>query len=170
MTPLERNQAIAAHSNIVRRVVFRLRPLLSRHWETQDLLGYAWIAFLRVLDAYDPTRFPNLPAYLTVKVRYLLLDLLREIDHSRRIGPHPIFVRMLPDDLPQMPQAHNSASLREIWDLTTQLPPRWISLLRLHYQHDRSLRECAQILGVNQSRASHIHKAAIRKLRELANA
>jgi len=170
MTPTDRNQAIAAHSNIVRRVVFRLRPLLPRQWATEDLFGYAWIAFLRVLDAYNPARSPNLPAYLAVKIRYHLLDLLREIDHPRRIGDRPIFVRMLPDDLPQMPQADASVSLREIWDLTTQLPPRWVTLLRLHYQHDKSLRDCAQILGVNQSRASQIHKAAILKLRELASA
>jgi len=169
MTPADRNQAIAAHSNIVRRVVFRLRPLLPRQWATEDLFGYAWIAFLRILDAYDPARSPNLPAYLTVKTRYHLLDLLREIDHPRRIGDPPIFIRSFSGDQAQMPLADASVSLREIWDLTTQLPPRWASLLRLRYQHDLTMRQCGQVLGVGESRASQIHKAAILKLRELAN-
>jgi len=47
------------------------------------------------------------------------------------------------------------------------LPKRYQRVLELYYQAELTMREIAQMLGVNESRISQIHKAALRRMQEV---
>lgn len=44
------------------------------------------------------------------------------------------------------------------------LPPRYQTVIRLYYDRDRTMKQIGAELGVNESRVSQIHKAALEKL------
>ncbi len=46
------------------------------------------------------------------------------------------------------------------------LPPRYRALITMYYEGDLTMKEIGRKLGVNESRVSQIHKAAITKLSE----
>lgn len=45
-----------------------------------------------------------------------------------------------------------------------QLPTRYQEVIRMYYEQERTMREIGNRLGVNESRVSQIHKAALKKL------
>jgi len=44
------------------------------------------------------------------------------------------------------------------------LPPRYQKVIRLYYDKERTMKQIGSVLGVNESRVSQIHKAALEKL------
>ncbi len=44
------------------------------------------------------------------------------------------------------------------------LPPRYQSVIRLYYEGDKTMREIGDSLGINESRVSQIHRAALEKM------
>jgi RNA polymerase sigma factor for flagellar operon FliA len=44
------------------------------------------------------------------------------------------------------------------------LPPRYQKVIRLYYDQERTMKQIGSVLGVNESRVSQIHKAALEKL------
>ena len=44
------------------------------------------------------------------------------------------------------------------------LPLRYQKVIKLYYDHDRTMKQIGGVLGVNESRVSQIHKTALEKL------
>jgi RNA polymerase sigma factor for flagellar operon FliA len=44
------------------------------------------------------------------------------------------------------------------------LPPRYQKVVALYYLRDMTMREIGNILGINESRVSQIHKSALEKM------
>ncbi len=61
--------------------------------------------------------------------------------------------------------ATKSEMLQTIAQYTKSLPERLQVVLSLHYQHECSLREIGEILGVTESRVCQLHAEAVQKLR-----
>ena len=49
-------------------------------------------------------------------------------------------------------------------DVIKTLPPRYEKVVRMYYDQDRTMKQIGTVLGVNESRVSQIHKAALEKL------
>ncbi len=168
MTSEERNSAAVANLESVRTVVRFLARRLPQNWAAEDLRGWGNLALLKALENYRPGRGRTMESYVRYKVRFGVIDSLRALERKRRFTDPPYF-EGLPEDLPvadsTAPDPVAATLRREVWDAVEQLPPRWRTLLRLHYEQGCTMRECAAALGVNQSRASAIHKSALRRLR-----
>lgn len=61
--------------------------------------------------------------------------------------------------------ATTSEMLQTIAECTKSLPERLQVVLSLHYQHECSLREIGEILGVTESRVCQLHAEAVQKVR-----
>ncbi len=65
---------------------------------------------------------------------------------------------------PEFTAAQNQM-MRAVAEFTKELPERLQVVLNLHYQHECSLREIGEILGVTESRVCQLHAEAIQKIR-----
>jgi RNA polymerase sigma factor (sigma-70 family) len=168
MTTQERNSLAIQYEPLVRRVVQFLRLRVPRCWEAEDLRSWGMIALLRALDEYEPQSGQQIEPYLWCKVRFGILDSLREVHHSRRVGDQPHFERLhvelrLRDT--SAPDPVREILAREAWDAIHQLRPQWRDVMRLYYQGERTMQECGRLMGVTEGRVSQIHKTVLRKLR-----
>jgi RNA polymerase sigma factor (sigma-70 family) len=145
------------------------RTLGFPHIEWGDLLGYAHLALLRVLPAWDEKKSQNKRDWLYHKVRYGILDQVRETEHNRRIGERPQFCIHI-ENLDSRPSKAASAEVlvleREMLEAVDRLPARLKSIIRMRYFLDMTGKETAQALGVCQSRAFEIEKRAVALLRK----
>ena len=73
-------------------------------------------------------------------------------------------------ELPSAP-AHNpdqafvrSEMRAKLWSAMSTLPPRYRRVVELYYQKEMTMREIGDVLGVNESRVSQIHKSALQRL------
>jgi RNA polymerase sigma factor FliA len=62
-----------------------------------------------------------------------------------------------------------AAERRELCEIlaaaAARLPPRWKTLIELYYQHDVPMKQIGELLGINESRVSQIHKQALLRMR-----
>ena len=163
-----------SHEAIVRRVARRLQRHVPGHWDEDDLYGLGILALIRALDEYRPERSEKIEPYLAFKVRYGILDSLREIDHNRRKGPWPQFEDVA--DLEyrladaRAPDQDREVLKREALEAVRNLPPRLRSVMLLYYREGKLMSEIGNLLGVNESRISQLHKVAVGRLREMLEA
>ena len=78
---------------------------------------------------------------------------------------HPAFVEAA-EALDRRPdQLFANRQLRSALEVALEtLPPRYQTVIRLYYDRDRTMKQIGNELGVNESRVSQIHKAALEKL------
>ena len=78
---------------------------------------------------------------------------------------HPGFVEAT-DPLDRQPDSifANSELRGALEGALETLPPRYRTVIRLYYDRDRTMKQIGATLGVNESRVSQIHKAALQKL------
>lgn len=164
-----RNRLAVEHGAIASEVAGSLMRRLPRHWDSDDVQGLARLALVEALDKYDRRRGRgDLQKDLRIKVRYMVLDYTRGIDHNRRRGPLPVFEPLtepaVEHDMPR------EVLLREVWEAAAELPARWRQVLILYYRERKLMREIGEVMGINESRVSQIHEAAIARLREALDA
>jgi len=51
-----------------------------------------------------------------------------------------------------------------LWQAMKTLPPRYQQVVTLYYTRDLTMREIGEVMGVNESRVSQIHKSALEKM------
>jgi RNA polymerase sigma factor for flagellar operon FliA len=49
-------------------------------------------------------------------------------------------------------------------DAIKSLPERYQRIVMLYYNHEMTMREIGEVLGINESRVSQIHKTALEKM------
>ena len=124
------------------------------------------VALVNAAEQYDPGRSRGSSTmYFSQKIRFGILDGIREIEHTRRVGPRPVLVRLPPlhdrfRDEKQRLEAAAIASV-DVPRLMEPLPERWREALRLYYWAGLPMKECGRRLGVSEGRISQIHKAAL---------
>lgn len=64
-----------------------------------------------------------------------------------------------PDAMWAREQLHNV-----LWEAMKALPPRYQQVVTLYYTRDLTMREIGEVMGVNESRVSQIHKSALEKM------
>jgi RNA polymerase sigma factor for flagellar operon FliA len=103
------------------------------------------------------------------RLRQNLLDLhsLRNISMSGGVEtqdelPMPEFPAPKDTSPELMTGRHELSSV--LSNAMNELPPRYREVIWSHYMGDGTMREIGQVLGVNESRVSQIHRAALEKL------
>lgn len=77
------------YKHIVRQEALRLQKRLPASVELDDLIQAGALGFLGAVDCFDPKKGVTLSAYITQKVRWALMDELRERDWvPRRVRTH----------------------------------------------------------------------------------
>ena len=89
---------------------------------------------------------------------------LLEGEEDRPVSDYPAKAETQPDSMYQLKELRG-ALRRAIGSL----PDRYQKVLLLYYQHDLTMREIAQSLGINESRASQIHKTALERMAAVLN-
>jgi RNA polymerase sigma factor for flagellar operon FliA len=148
-------------------------------------------AILDYLRALDPLsrRLRSLAREIQVTMRDLTHELGRQPEHeetARRMGISLAELQRAMTDIqesgadrldgptamdapsggpsPEYSAAQNQM-MRAVARYTKELPERLQVVLNLHYQHECSLREIGEILGVTESRVCQLHAEAIQKIR-----
>lgn len=101
-----REELLAFHRPFVMKIASRLsgRPL---HWENDDELSVALLAFNEALDRYEGRQGATFLTYATTVIRYRLIDHFRR--QARSVQTIPL-AAALEDDLPTAP-----AEVQEAW-------------------------------------------------------
>jgi len=144
-------------------VAHDLAALVPPWWDGAELYATAMV----VLAGLGPIGKWRRDAGLIRLVKWRVLDELRKADGSRRI--HRGWLMRLKDVELRAPGPDLDILLdaERAWRLVDKLPARWASVMRWRYQDGVLFREIGRRLGVNESRASQIHSAALVKLRQL---
>ncbi|MDU5781146.1 MAG: RNA polymerase sigma factor FliA [Pantoea sp.] len=81
-----KNELWSKYGSLVRREALRLQARLPASVDIDDLIQAGSMGFLAAIDEYDPKKGIILPAWITQRVRWALMDELRARDWaSRRI-------------------------------------------------------------------------------------
>lgn len=83
---------------------------------------------------------------------------------AERVDIHTHFELFSTEPSPEALVLQNNLGERIIQELE-ELPERLQSVLALHYQHECSLREIGELLGVTESRVCQLHAEAVRRIR-----
>jgi RNA polymerase sigma factor for flagellar operon FliA len=169
MNRARRDSLAVDHLKLVPVVVNALRRSLPPSHSVEDLCGMGALALVKAAEQYDPKRnHSSSNSYFAQKIRFGILDQIRKIEHHRRVGKRPALVQLPPvqdrfRDERQRLEGSAIASV-DVPRLMQSLPERWQEALRLYYWHGLTMRQCGDRLGVNESRISQIHKAALAKM------
>ncbi len=169
MNRAQRDSLAMDHLKLVPLVVHALRRSLPPSHSFEDLCGMGALALVKAAEQYDPQRNRSSSnSYFAHKIRFGILDQLREIEHNRRVGPRPALVQFPPlqDRFRNERQKLEEPAIAsvDVPRLMESLPERWREALRLYYWEGLTMRQCGERLGVNESRISQIHKAALEKM------
>jgi len=151
---------------LVWAVARRLAPVLGE--EIEELHGAGVVEVLKRLPRYKPEKSP-LKAYIGYAAAFGMRSYIRDQRHTRRqgyegvklVGPGAAW------NVGRWDGQEQAVMARELWAFVDRLKPRWAAVMRMYYGQGLYMRECGDRLGVNESRVSQIHKAAIRELRRL---
>jgi RNA polymerase sigma factor (sigma-70 family) len=146
-----------------------LRRWLPPSHSFQDLCGMGALALVKAAEQYDPKRNRSSSStYFSHKIRFGILDQIREIEHNRRVGPRAALVRLPPlhDRIEDERQKLEGPAIArvDVPRLLESLPERWREALRVYYWEGLAMKECGRRLGVSEGRISQIHKAALEKM------
>jgi RNA polymerase sigma factor (sigma-70 family) len=154
---------------MVRKAVGSLRCTLPRHLEMDDLLAMGNLALVRATRTWDPQKDPEGRAdWLWHKVRYGVLDILRDTENSRRKVIPPIFEIFREDFHGRAIAADQDRQVlyRELHAAIDRLPARYQSVIHMRYLLEMSVEETAAIMGCGQSNVGQLTMRALRRLRE----
>ncbi len=160
-----RDALILAHLPVARSVARSLRLKTGREIDDADLEGISVLMLVRAADGFRPGLTEDTRRYLFRKTRNLAIDFLREYRHTRRKTRGETVQMQEWFDVPKSEDSSRKVLAREVLEAARGLPARWRKMLTLYYFEERTMDEVAEALGVNRSRVSQIHAAAIRKLR-----
>jgi RNA polymerase sigma factor for flagellar operon FliA len=169
VTLAERNELVLAHEGLVRQQARWAAVRVPSWWSLDDLYGYGILALFAALDRYEPGRGANLRSYLEKKVRFGILDALRQADQfrNRRLPAVRVAYEPKMHDQAVGPEQYKRALGLEAWAAVDRLRPRWQALMRMYYEQDLTMRECGEAMGVGESAASQMHWRAVVTLRRM---
>ena len=124
------------------RLFYFLRPKMSTHQDTEDLVQEAFLKTYRNIGRFDPTY--KFSTWLYTTATRLAISFYRKKQVS---DPVLGFSASAPDPQDQAIKAENA---NELWDLARGLQPHQYQALWLRYAEDLPLKEIANIMKKNQ--------------------
>lgn len=179
LSPQQRHEFIVKYLPLVRVIAGRLSKKYPGSMGWEDLAQTGVIGLMDAMSKYDASKNATFRTYASTRIQGEMLDAIRQW----RRNPHyqkQVFYREL--DIISLvhhiawAMAENPESLageqsrREYLEQVTEaLSPRERRVLALYYGKGLTLKEVGALLGVDESRVSQIHTAAVRQLGTLVD-
>jgi RNA polymerase sigma factor (sigma-70 family) len=168
----------AADLDLARRAGLSLLKKTPSRVHADDLVACAYLVLLKVLPTWDARRSGDRRHFLWDRVRYRVIDELRDENEMHRgaaIEPQTVSLdgrapaddREDVDDRPlAVPADQERQALHaEIRAAVDTLKPRLAQVIRERFYRDRSHLDIGREMNVNESRVSQLQKEAIATLR-----
>lgn len=163
---LDHNGLVEAHLHLIEPIARRIWLTLPRAFLFEDLIGAGRVGLLEAARRYAPESHGGAPfsAYARPRIRGAILD-------SVRRGAFREAHRASLEDSPEVASAAAESALdRDLLGVRVAaairtLPALQRRVLLMHYEDGLRLRAAGSAVGVGKSRASQIHRAALRSLR-----
>lgn len=164
-----RDELVESHLDLVRQIASSIAPSLPARFELDDLIGAGNVGLLKAATNYDPRRHNGTPfsAYARPVIRGAILDSVRReawnwVDSTRT-------------NVTEVPERSETPDLEGLLDLGRRiervkravdgLGERHRDVIGGYYNEELRLPAVGERLGVGASRASQLHREAIRELR-----
>ena len=152
----------------MRPIALRLARSLPHNFGLEDLIAAGTVGLVEAAGRYRPAEHGGCPfgAYARKWIRGAMLDSVRRGAWDEAMRP-ALDTAPEPAAEPSVERDIDAAWLhRRIERAIRQLPARQRKLMDMHYRQELQLRIVGRRLGVGKSRASQLHLAAVRTLRE----
>ncbi len=162
-----RNELVEAHLYLVRPIAARLALGLPRSFDLEDLTATGYLGLIQAAGRYRPRSHGGTPfsAYARPRIRGYILDSLRRGNYIESTRPS---VEDLPESISSFPAEETIDDGRlamRMGSALRALPAREREVIELHYAEEQRLPEVGRAFGVGKSRASQLHRSAIKALR-----
>jgi RNA polymerase sigma factor (sigma-70 family) len=130
--------------------------------ELEHLVSWGSVAAVEALESYDPVRNGSVAAWVSVKVRWGILDRLRVLESpAGRPGRSLAGLELeAPDSLPGRIESEDFIA----W-AAAGLPRSEASIVRLRYLYGFTGKEIARVLGFHEGWVSDLHQKALEAIR-----
>lgn len=171
-SPEREARVLTDYARLVRLIAGELQRRV-RACDYEDLVQAGMLGLLDAVRRYDPTRGVPFGAYARYRVRGSMLDSIRSYLVPEELGEDALPVDadgevLGPVDTDTQEEKYYRRERDEhLRQAMEQLPPRWREVIWGYYGESKTLREIGEGLGVNESRACQIRRAAVERLRLL---
>lgn len=160
----DRAGLVRRHLPLVCAVASKIHRQTGRQIPMGDLIGFGLEGAFDAAVRYDPGRGQLFSTYAYRRIRGAIYDRMNGWS-----GPRPSRCAEPREPLAAESSTEDTVCRREVAHRVlaevTRLSPREQHLIRRCYGDEAAVSEVARELGISQSRASHIHAGALRKLR-----
>ena len=185
-----RDRTVIENLPLVKAIAIRVHETLPVHVDLDDLIHAGVLGLFGAVEKYDASKSVSFQAYAKHRIKGAMLDSLRQLDWASRdlrkrqkqadevtrdlstklgrtpadqerdyIAEFPATPEFRPDRMCERRQ------LRSTLDRAIAvLPERYQKVVFLYYTNDLTMKEIGDVLGVNESRISQIHKTALRRM------
>jgi RNA polymerase sigma factor (sigma-70 family) len=179
MTASDRDALVLTHLPLVHQIAGSLARRLPSRLDRRELESAGAVGLMEAAQRFRPSGGASFRTFAGHRVRGAMLDQMREqapltrAEYQRTrdpeaayLAPCVVFDSAKVVDHPALVSWTDPIVARRLRDALTSLRPRrYARLIVWRYWHGLTHLECARRLGVNESRASQIERAALDKLR-----
>ncbi len=140
------------------------RDLRRKHSQAEDAIRQLCQKLKRLPRRDEVAAHLSLPPSRWQALERQISDAGHSVTASDRKGAIPIEVLPASDGNPEITAADRELR-RVLNEVAAILSPRYAEVIRLYYREGWTMKRIGQALGVNESRISQIHAAALCKLR-----
>jgi RNA polymerase sigma factor for flagellar operon FliA len=170
---------VADYLPFVRAIARRLRARLPANIEVDDLVQAGMIGLIDARCRFDPSQGVPFEGFAIKRARGAMLDELRRDDwvprsvrRGQRANGDAVGEMVSLDDIeragasadPSSVLAHKQA-MQALAAMLERLPAREQQVLMLRCEHDMTLKQIAEVLGVTEPRVCQLQAQAIAQLR-----
>ena len=164
-------QRVRAFCTLAYKMAWRFARHQARDIPPEELVGEALCGLTYAASMFQENRGVPFAAYATLVVRHRLIRAILDWRREKWIRPLP--VKRTGDEPweaedPHSPDICADTSARDMCEqIRRALPPRWYSVLSLHYVKGLSFEEVGKQLGMSRERARQIVRKAAKRAREV---
>lgn len=174
----DNEELILSHLPLVRSIAKRLQRRYCLDIDLEELISYGLMGLVEAAERFDPNKGFRFSSFAYQRVRGAILDGLGELGPMPRTRSRARQPMRCDRDVAHLADASDGLDMRlihaELVDslalAVARLPERSRMMIRQRYWRERTLVSIGQELGITKSRASRVHSAALRQLREQLDA
>lgn len=130
-------------------------------FEQDDLIGPAELALVQQAAKFDPTRGVPFRAFALRALAGACLNSTRRWEWRVRSASQ------VSDDRGESDPEADPLTKSRLWPFVLRLPTRQAEIIMQVYMGDGTVKEAAELLGIHETRASQLHRAALTSLRQM---
>ncbi len=165
---------VLEHQALVHSIAIRIRRSYQIDMDIDELISFGFMGLVEAANRFDPERGYRFSTFAYYRIRGAIIDGLAEIGPLPRPRARAFRPRRCATPIGTLPSdalsAHGALeraqSMAMVRSEVGKLSERTRYLIERRYWGAETLVDIGTELGISKSRASRIHSAAIRELRE----